>query len=86
LLGLWGLPESLVEAVAFHHAPGACPAQHTVSPLTAITVAERLVAQGPASEPAEMAHTTYLAALGLSDRLADWRTQCQALIHEEHAV
>jgi HD-like signal output (HDOD) protein len=86
LLGLWGLPESLVEAVAFHHAPGACPAQHALSPLTAIAVANRLVSEGPAREPVEMEHTMYLAALGLSDRLGGWRTQCQALIHEEHAV
>lgn len=25
LLGLWGLPDSVVEAVAFHHAPPCCP-------------------------------------------------------------
>jgi putative nucleotidyltransferase with HDIG domain len=27
LLGLWGLPESIVESVAYHHAPAQCPNQ-----------------------------------------------------------
>ena len=42
LLGLWGLPQDLIEAVAFHHDPAA----HEVdrfSPLTAVHVANALV-------------------------------------------
>src|SRR5699024_7917001 len=39
LLGLWGLPDALVEAVAWHHAPAGCPGV-AFSPLTAVHVAE----------------------------------------------
>jgi HD-like signal output (HDOD) protein len=84
LLGLWGLPEILVETLAFHHTPAACPAQHTFNVLTAVAVANMLVSQRPGAEPGDGEHATYLAALGLSDRLAGWRVQCQALTQEEH--
>ena len=38
LLGFWGLPTTIVEAVAFHHQPGRSEAA-TLSPLTAVHVA-----------------------------------------------
>ncbi len=41
LLWLWGLPDAVVEAVAYHHAPSRCPVRHA-SPLTAVHVANRL--------------------------------------------
>ena len=86
LLGLWGLPEILVEALAFHHVPDACPAQHTFSPLTAVAIANLLVSQRTARAPVAMEHATYLAELGLSDRLESWWAQCQALVQEEQEV
>lgn len=75
LLGLWGLPDSIVEALAFHDAPSRCPNQH-FSPLTAVHVADALVHEGRRAEaggapsPVDL---EYLAGLGLSDRLAVWR-------------
>jgi putative nucleotidyltransferase with HDIG domain len=39
LLGLWGLPESIVESVAYHHAPAQCPNQ-IFSALTALHAAD----------------------------------------------
>jgi HD-like signal output (HDOD) protein len=42
LLGLWGLPDAIVEALAFHHCPSACPDQR-FSPLTAVHIANALV-------------------------------------------
>lgn len=41
LLGLWGVPLSIVEAVAFHHEPSAHPGA-TFTPLTAVHVANAL--------------------------------------------
>lgn len=41
LLGLWGLPDSVVEAVAFHHEPLASPSS-SFSPLTAVYLANLL--------------------------------------------
>ena len=36
LLGLWGLPQSIVEAVAFHHLPSQCPLDQTAAMLSQI--------------------------------------------------
>jgi len=41
LLGLWGLPAALVEAVAFHHAPDRV-AQSQFGALEAVAIAESL--------------------------------------------
>ena len=42
LLGLWGLPDPIVEAVAFHHAPSRCPVEG-LTPLLAVHVANALL-------------------------------------------
>jgi HD-like signal output (HDOD) protein len=82
LLGLWGLPDPIVEALAFHHCPSACPDQR-FSPLTAVHIANALVhteddteAEGiPAALDGE-----YVAQLGLSKHLSTWRPQpCKAV-------
>jgi len=76
LLGLWGLPDSIVEAVAFHQTPTQCPAE-TFSPLTAVCVADYLTDE---ANPTELECSigseevmSYLKRLGLNDRLACWR-------------
>ena len=67
LLGIWGLPDAIVEAVAFHHAPGSCPAQK-FGALTAVHLADYFdtVNSGRASMALD---TRYLANLGLLDQL-----------------
>lgn len=67
LLGLWGLPNLVVEAVAWHHTPSGCPTD-TFSPLTAIHAAETILAPNEAG-PAD---AEYLARLRMSDRLPIW--------------
>ena len=76
LLGLWGLPARVVEAISLHHLPGISPALE-FSPLTAVHVAECLVAErapapsgNPVTSPIDM---EYLAKIGLTDRLPTWR-------------
>ena len=81
LLRLWGLPEPIVEALAFHHCPSACPDQR-FSPLTAVHIANALVPTEDSTEaggtPAAL-DSTYVAQLGLSERLSTWRPQsCRA--------
>ena len=73
VLSLWGLPDSLIEAVVFHHRPSDCPADG-FTPLTAVHVAEAF--QDDAS-PNISADTLpldgdYLARLGLSHRIPEW--------------
>jgi HD-like signal output (HDOD) protein len=75
LLGLWGLPVPVVEAIALHHQPGESP-HLAFSPLTAVHAANALVnsrqVQGAASLGEEL-DLNYLGKLGLDNRLEHWR-------------
>ena len=78
LLGLWGLPEATVEAVAFHHRPADCLAT-TFTPVTAVHVADAMVhAQHETEETSGMQRldTEHLARIGLAQRLPVWQNQC----------
>jgi HD-like signal output (HDOD) protein len=75
LLGLWGLPDLIVEAVAWHHRPRECPAP-ALSPLTAVHVANALLHEGEeeaGKPPAAAVDGEYLNQLGLAHRLGTWR-------------
>ncbi len=71
LLGLWGLPVPVVEAIALHHTPGEGP-DRSFGPLTAVHVANVLVHQNQGDEAAEL-DDAYLKDLGLSERIETWR-------------
>lgn len=71
LLNLWGLPNTTVEAVAYHHEPGASPAQ-VPNLLTAVHLANALEhhrKSGTRVEPGSGFDRAYLARLGLEDRI-----------------
>lgn len=76
LLGLWGLPFPIVEAIALHHEPGRS-ANTAFSPLTAVHVANLLVESPPALAAPPAVDLTYLQRLGLAERLTIWQ---QALV------
>jgi HD-like signal output (HDOD) protein len=73
LLGLWGLPDSTVEAVAFHHQPDGV-AVEAFSPLAAVHIANVLVgrATGEPEAGSGRPNESFLAASGLGDRLPRW--------------
>lgn len=75
LLGLWGLPNSIVEAVAYHHCPEQCSVQ-SFSPLTAVHLGDVLDCETHTARlewrPAGL-NLDYLANLGLQDRLPAWQ-------------
>lgn len=80
LLGLWGFPNPIVEAVAYHHAPGlAADEQLTLAGL--VHIADYLVHRGartPAAiEPALEAGL--LESPGLVERLAAWQATLDKL-------
>jgi HD-like signal output (HDOD) protein/CheY-like chemotaxis protein len=80
LLGLWGLPEPAVEAVAFHHRPADCLGT-TITPLTAVHVANALEhAHRAATEepPPDCLDSAYLDRLGLAQRWPIWQDRCLA--------
>ncbi|HEV2456186.1 MAG TPA: response regulator [Verrucomicrobiae bacterium] len=70
LLGLWGLPAAIVEAVAFHHAP-ANSGHQEFSPLTAVHVANALEHESKGDTP--QLDLEYLRRIGVEERLDDWR-------------
>jgi HD-like signal output (HDOD) protein len=79
LIGLWGLPGAIGEAVLFHHSPDSS-LNDAFSALTAVHVAdvlahEKVGARGGVAVPA--IDQNYLNQLGLSDRLPAWREACQ---------
>ncbi|MCS7089267.1 MAG: response regulator [Verrucomicrobiota bacterium] len=73
LLGLWGLPEPMVEAIALHHHPG-LSGSTTFTPLTAVHVAETLQVPGAEQPDGPLAgpDESYLQRLGLLDRREAW--------------
>jgi len=87
LLGLWGLPDLIVEAVALHHNPGAALSR-TLSPLTVVHVANVLERE---THPAAVfgaddgIDSDYLAALGLTGRLPAWRQLARKLCEKWEA-
>jgi HD-like signal output (HDOD) protein/CheY-like chemotaxis protein len=79
LLGLWGLPNPVVEAVAFHHRPNDCP-HSGFAPVIAVHVANRLAHEKDGDYASEGANAVALANAPLASRVVDWKRGC---LHEE---
>jgi putative nucleotidyltransferase with HDIG domain len=85
LLGLWGLPVPVVEAIALHHTPMQCTYK-AFSPLTAIHTANALVNfPGPPDRLLDIPELdkSYLKSLGLDERLQPWSTMASSS-HTQH--
>lgn len=67
LLGLWGLPDRVVEAVAWHHTPAKCPGD-AFTPLTAVHVADALIRPDDAAS----LDMGYIMRLKLEGRVGAW--------------
>lgn len=79
LLGLWGLPTPVTEAVAHHHAPSRVPHQG-FDAVAAVYVANTLAHQvSPSSLPAEPIDLALLEHLGVADRYPAWQETAQQL-------
>ena len=72
LLTLWGLPHRIVEVVAHHHAPDRLAADR-FDPLAAVYVANLLIAEHEQPDGSAAPDETYLATLGVADKLPAWR-------------
>ncbi len=78
LLGIWGLPDPVVEAVAFHHSPSQCP-NPSLSALTAVHAANVIDLEEDTETnltPCAGFDEAYLAGLGLGNRIPSWRDAC----------
>ncbi len=80
LLGLWGLPAAIVEAVAFHHTPEKSGLKKC-SALTAVHVASALFDETGTAPLNE----AYLTEIGVADRVGDWRNTANELQMEQFA-
>jgi len=75
LLGLWGLPVSLIEAAMFHHRPGLCKTR-SFTPLSIVHVAnvlEQSSVSGPEVALLPQLDDNYLCQIGMFDRAQIWR-------------
>ena len=71
LLGLWGIADPIVEAVAYHHAPRECP-NRVFGTLSAVHVADALHHDMTESLGCGSIDSAYLDDLGLRDHLPAW--------------
>ncbi|MFN0085853.1 MAG: response regulator [Blastocatellia bacterium] len=87
LLGLWGLPKSIIEAVAFHHQPRQSMAGG-FGPITAVhigNVVEHEIQASPGAHGRAALDLDYLAELGLESRVPVWRDLCVQIAAAETA-
>ncbi len=87
LLGLWALPNPIVEAVAYHEEPAACLAADW-GLFGIVHVASCMVTQ-PGCDDVDAAHgldRDYLRRVGVLDRWASWRAAAAAALHGEGAA
>lgn len=71
LLGLWGISDPVVEAVAFHHQPQAC-LNRAFSTLTCVHAADALVNAKGRNLNENHLSAEYLNGLGCAGLVADW--------------
>lgn len=69
LLGLWGLPDSIVESTAFHHTPEEAP-EWRFSPLAVTHVVAAVADAGPGGDPD--IDVDFIEAAGVLPRLDAW--------------
>lgn len=84
LLGLWGLPDFVVEAIAYHHNPSQCPCE-TFSPLSAVYVAnivEHEISPRGRMGIVQPMDFNYIREAGLAERIPVWKKICQNTIQE----
>ena len=75
MIGLWGLPDPIIEAIALHHSPERSRSKE-FTPLTAVHVADVLEYEKGRDNDADdeyIVEDTYLSELGLLERLPKWR-------------
>lgn len=85
LLGYWGLPLPLVEAIAFHHTPSLV-AEGSAETLAAVHVADALVDNQVANDdPGRdgLLDLAFIERAGLANKLPEWRAQAASLLQKE---
>lgn len=79
MLGLWGLDDSVVAAVAYHHKPAEFAGSTQFSSLTAVYIASTAVETRKSKDPlplTECLDINYLKTLGLEAKIESWQAMC----------
>jgi len=80
LLGVWGLPYPIVEAVANHHNPGRV-LSHDFGALSAVHIAESLISEAEENlKGPPYLDLDYLENMGVMDQLPSWRKMVPELM------
>ena len=86
LIGLWGFPSDIVEAIGFHHQLGEYP-EGTFSPALTVHIAnvmyykfhqEETVGTGPEF------NEEYIQKIGMGEKLTKWRELCFAYMEQQN--
>jgi len=77
LLGIWGLPVPIVEAVALHHHPTKFLSRE-FCPLTAVHLADQFLRSANLDAAMEAVDTEYLRAIGVLEKLPLWWERCRS--------
>ena len=88
LLGICGVPEPIVEAVAHHHQPNEHPG-FGLNAVTAVHVAAAISGELAETGPwawAPQLDKHYLSRLGVASSLDDWRAACRLVVERERAA
>ena len=75
LLALWGLPQNIVEGVAFHHSPEQCLGSELAAPAI-VCFANNLAHEGSGMPPGDdsQRYKELASSLGVADRIDVWRS------------
>lgn len=82
LIGIWGLPDSIVEGVAFHHRPRECAAEG-LNIATVLHVADyfvRTMDKQASSGNQVSLDMEYLRHINMESRLPDWQEKCEKIM------
>lgn len=71
IASLWGLPNPIIEAIAFHHCPARC-GSNSFSALTAVHIANAIV-HSANDEDLNDCDVEYIDAVGVSESVSGWR-------------
>ena len=78
LMGLWGMPDMIVEAIAFHHQPAASPGKNDIlTTVHAANVLTKPLEDGVDSAGMSSVDHIYLQKVGLQEQFSIWQQVCQ---------
>lgn len=78
LMGLWGMPDMIVEAIAFHHQPADSPGKNDIlTTVHAANVLTKPLEDGVDSAGMSSVDHIYLQKVGLQEQFSIWQQVCQ---------